>query len=958
MKDLIQLAAEQNLLDAETVRREIGSDPPTIQKLVEKGFLRAEQADPLLELYHEELSQTMKSSDAAPATCGQCGRRMVREGEEIICTRCGTRVRLLKVEPREAAALPPEVAKAAAEPANRVGRFIKLRELGRGSFGSVHLAWDPQLARRVALKILTAEHPDDLARFRREAQLAAGLSHPNVAAVYEVGEDPAYIAMQYVEGESALKRKGAVPELVGIVKAAAEGVQAAHEQGIIHRDLKPANIMVEGSGRVYVLDFGLAKRTDVESTVSQSGMIAGTPAFMSPEQARGETLDARADVYSLGATLYALVARRPPFVGRTLEVLKNVAEQEPPALKVDRDLRTIVAKAMEKEARRRYRSARELADDLGRYLAGDPIQARPASVGYRFKKRVKKYPLAAGLAGSLLVAAVWVVVVSVQRQADRRAAIRMMKVAGSMAVDGALRFRRKAQLKDMREFLPPLQETYAEAVELAPDLPEPDYWMGRMHRALMDDRKALEYQEQALSKQASFGPALYERAILMAKQYHRRLVFLEEQALAAEGTRLAGMNVLTEGGFGGERIKLPGREELEKIDATLKKRKLTIMADLEALSRTGDVEPSRLKCATGILMMYQKHFEDAKAMLTEAVKLDRTLEEAYEALAQCALELAVGLEGEQAERMFEEAVRHTQEGEQVDQGYLPHAINGARVLSHWGFYKVDRGEDPSRLYGQAIGNYDRALKLNPAHVEALWRRADARLNWGVTKQRRGEDPSRLYGAAIGDIDRALELNPAREEALMVRGLVQGYWGRYKADRGEDPNRLYGAAIADLDRALKLKPAQAKALMMRGEIRGFWGSTTHDRGKDPSEMYAQAIDDLDRALELNPALARALMGRATARHDWGRTKADRGEDPSRLYAQAVGDLDRAFELKPAQAQSLIKRGSVRTNWGIYEEDRGRDPGELYALAIGDLDRALKLNPKQEEALMRRARTRVH
>jgi tetratricopeptide (TPR) repeat protein len=324
----------------------------------------------------------------------------------------------LSVLPTRDSSLPPDAQAAAALEANRVGKYVKVSLLGSGGMGEVWKAWDGDLRRWVALKFPLQDSPEQLARFRREAQLAARIHHPNIAAVYEVGEAGGrrYIAMQFVPGRPLNAVDSLTPRLVAkLVREAALAIHAAHAQGTIHRDLKPRNLMVvdEGANRkVYVLDFGLARPASGDSSVSVTGSVVGTPSYMAPEQARGENhrVGPAADVYGLGATLYDVLARRPPFVGREpLEILRRVVDEDPAPLRtlapaVDRDLETIVMTCLAKEPERRYASARDLADDLGRWLAGEPIRSRRTSVAYRASRILsRRKPLAIGFAAVGLV---------------------------------------------------------------------------------------------------------------------------------------------------------------------------------------------------------------------------------------------------------------------------------------------------------------------------------------------------------------------------------------------------------------------------------------------------------------------------------------------------------------------------------------------------------------------------
>jgi WD40 repeat protein len=320
-------------------------------------------------------------------------------------------------------------------PLTHLGRFQLRRELGQGAFGIVWLAHDPQLRRDVALKVPRLEalvSPAARERFLREARAAAGLDHPNVVPVYEAGEigSVCYIASAYCPGSTLAhwlkQRNESVPtrEAALLVATLAEAVEHAHRRGVVHRDLKPSNVLLEtladpaGTGLGYVpriTDFGLAKlQAEGEGVQTQSGAIVGTPAYMAPEQAGGHSKEVgpAADVYALGAILYELLTGRPPFLAETvLDILVQVraAEPVPPGQlrgKLPRDLETICLKCLQKDPARRYGSAQELAEDLRRFLAGEPIQARPVGRLERLWRWCRRHPAPAAI---VVLAAVLVV---------------------------------------------------------------------------------------------------------------------------------------------------------------------------------------------------------------------------------------------------------------------------------------------------------------------------------------------------------------------------------------------------------------------------------------------------------------------------------------------------------------------------------------------------------------------
>jgi serine/threonine-protein kinase len=284
--------------------------------------------------------------------------------------------------------------------------------LGRGGMGVVYKARQLNLDRFVALKVLLAgPHADPLlrARFRVEAEMSARLAHPNIVTVFDVGEAGGlpYLALEYVEGTALARELAGTPrpgpDAAGVVRTLARALHHAHQQGVLHRDLKPANVLVARDGTLKVADFGLARRVEGGERLSQTGAILGTPPYMAPEQASGvaRQVTAAVDVYALGAILYELLTGRPPFLAAdSLQTLLLVLTTEPvPPRRLDpevpADLETICLKCLRKQPEHRYATAAALADDLDRFLEGQPIHARPVSRWERAWKWARRRPAAA-----------------------------------------------------------------------------------------------------------------------------------------------------------------------------------------------------------------------------------------------------------------------------------------------------------------------------------------------------------------------------------------------------------------------------------------------------------------------------------------------------------------------------------------------------------------------------------
>jgi serine/threonine protein kinase len=304
---------------------------------------------------------------------------------------------------------------------DRFGPYDQLEVIRHGGMGIVYKARDTRLNRIVALKTMRADRlgpsPEMVERFRREAQAIAHLSHLHIIPIHDFGEQDGqhYFAMAFAVGGSLgqhLERYHAdVRAAAGLLEKIARAVQYAHDKGILHRDLKPANVLLDEHGEPLVSDFGLAKFVHADSELTQTGAVMGTPSYMAPEQAGGQSdqVGPATDIWALGVMLYELLTGQRPFVGSNgEEIRRQVREADPPRARtvrpgLDRSLETIVLKCLDKEPARRYSSAGALADDLGRWLRGEPILARPEGWRGKLRRTIRRHP---NLATAVLVAVV------------------------------------------------------------------------------------------------------------------------------------------------------------------------------------------------------------------------------------------------------------------------------------------------------------------------------------------------------------------------------------------------------------------------------------------------------------------------------------------------------------------------------------------------------------------------
>jgi WD40 repeat protein/tRNA A-37 threonylcarbamoyl transferase component Bud32 len=344
----------------------------------------------------------------------------------ILCPHCRNPIEVVKITSREEIACPSCGSSFRLETdsttgwkpgGDKLGKFELLETVGQGAFGTVYKARDPELDRPVAIKVPRAGNlagPQELDRFLREARSVAQLRHPSIVSVHEVGQTDGvpYLVSDFVKGvtlaDLLTARRPGFREAANLVAEVAEALHFAHQHGVVHRDVKPSNVMIGDEGRPCVMDFGLAKRDAGEITMTIDGQVLGTPAYMSPEQAGGDAhkVDGRSDVYSLGVILYELLTGELPFRGNKRMLLHQVLHNDPRPPRrlndhIPRDLETICLKAMAKEPARRYGTAQALADDLRRFLKGEPILARPVGRLEHGLKWVRRNPVVAGLVGAV-----------------------------------------------------------------------------------------------------------------------------------------------------------------------------------------------------------------------------------------------------------------------------------------------------------------------------------------------------------------------------------------------------------------------------------------------------------------------------------------------------------------------------------------------------------------------------
>ncbi len=946
------LSPEQ-LETAQSTRRKDGYPFPLSDWLVSAGWLSETQRDEIERVVRHASSDQTVVDDGAPARSPTPPPLAITDSGQ------------------------PPTAIGAGIHAGRLGKYDLVEEIGRGGMGVVYRAVDMELRREVALKtVLLGDkvRPEAIERLLREARTAGSLAHPGIVPIHDMGviDGVPYFAMSFLRGRTLERvlKEGTLPGLRERAKLIAEVAQAvghAHRNKVIHRDLKPSNIYLDEAGRTHVMDFGLAKNLDEGVRITATGQMIGTPQYMPPEQIDGDArrIGPASDVYSLGAVLYEALTGRPPFQGSTVaEIVGKSLQSDPESprskdRRIHADLETICLKALEKDSTRRYADANEFAADLERYLNGEAIEARPITMWMRICRRLARQKLLTGLVCVAVLVGAWAGGVAIERGELHRKVREDLRGRAGLYLETTLTLRREGlSLRRAGEsYLKRLEEAVDEANRIDPGHAEPPYHLGRFHRALLRFDDALEAQDTALAADPEFGPSLYERAVLIAREHGRRLEVVRDKALQQIGARVAAGGIAP-----GERIEVPTDEELEREDAEARRLRARLLADLAALERVsrsargfrrgasqGLLAEAALACAQGLALSYggaPGERDRARDLLEGALGRDPLLEEAYEGLAR--IESAAGA-WENAAAAFERGLR-------VDKGYLPFWIGRAKARVAGGALAMQRGEDPRTLFSGAMADYARALELDPGSVEALVGRGNVGLNWGLYKGGRGEDPGPMCAGAVADFGRALEIAPGQVNAWAGRGLTHANWGWFGANLGLDPVAHYRSSEADFGKAIQHDPEQAQAWTWRGVVRNNWGLWQMAHGEDPGATLQGAIADFSRSLELNPAWFETWKRRGLAHCNAGYDKSLRGISPEEDYRLGVADLDNAIRLNGADPDSRHWRGFVRMNWGQWLVRTGRDPREPLIAAEQDFNEAIAQNGSMAEAWMQRGATR--
>jgi predicted Ser/Thr protein kinase len=879
-------------------------------------------------------------------------------------------------------------------------RYQAVRFLGQGGMGQVFLAQDLRLRRPVALKFVRGDDAGLVQRLLSEARAQARVEHERVCQVYEVGEAQGrpFIAMQYVEGLPLhqLASQLTVEQKALVLRDAAEGVHAAHRAGLIHRDIKPSNILVErtedGRLKPFVMDFGLA-RDWREDGATATGSVLGTPQYMAPEQARGEVsrLDRRADVYSLGATLYHLLTGQPPIPGaNALEVLNHIASVEPrPPRAVEphipADLEAIVLKCLEKNRSARYDSARALAEDLDRFLCGEPVQARPTGLGYRLRKKARKHWLLVSVATVALLAVALALgwAAYTRREAAGRERLARQFTERVEHIEALARYSGLLRLHDtrpdrevLRARMGELEAEIHEAGELA--VGPGHYALGRGALALGDEKAALQHLEAAWHRGFREPRVAWALALVMGHLYQdqlREAERLRSPALREARTRELqrryrdpALSWLRQSGG----ANVPSTEYVAALLAFYEERFDEALAHLEGVKNhlpwfheapllRADILQTRAtrRWNQGDRQGALADFEAGRRAYAAAAAIAESVPGIHLSLGEleyAALLLELYGQGELLPpftRSQEAVSRALQAAPDSTEARLLEA----RLHRRFAEDRVNHGVDAEQPLQKALAAAQAALSLAPE-----WSRARLELGrcfwlWGQSRQQRNQDPREQLRQAVEHFEQIRQEDRDYEYSNHL-GLIFGIWADYEKNVGADPLPHLGKAVE----------AYLTATGLDEHLPDAWinlGSSYFTRAALPGNPEAEADLErargaLDKARTLNPQHIVPYFFAAQVHELAAQRRRARGEDARPDLTRALELYRQGLAINPRFPQFLNGAGLILIEQAKESWDRSGDPFPLLEEARATFELAIAAAPQQgfgyhnvSEALLQRA-----
>jgi serine/threonine-protein kinase len=858
------------------------------------------------------------------------------------------------------------------------GRYELHDLLGSGGMGRVYRAHDTRLRRTIALKLLIGGGAEADQRLLQEAQSQARVEHEHVCRVYEVGwgegGEP-FIVMQLIEGEALcdVAPRLSFEQRARLVLQVSEAVHAANRLGVIHRDLKPGNVLVEqtleGQWKPYVTDFGLAR--DVTLGARQTGSVVGTPQYMAPEQARGETarIDRRTDVYGLGATLYEVLSGKLPFDGAPYSVLEQVLRDDPKPLRrldpaIPRDLAAISRKCMEKDPDQRYDSARALAEDLQRWLDGEPIVAEPPSISYRLQRKITRHRTLALVLAGVFLASILATVFAIRARSRAR---EMAEQFGQEVkeIEGRMRFALVLPLHDISDEEAVVRVAMNRIEQAMRPLGKEGlgpghYALGRGALALGDHQSARAHFQKAwdadyrtpecatglgLSLVALYREQLQEVSRIPDKQLRerRRSDLAQKYRTPAKAALRAGEGASTEPAEYVEALIRYCDEDLQGAERAAEAALLQAPWLYEARILLGQIHRERglRRRAAGDDAGAVAAFDKAQGHLQVSVQFGRSDPRAWGEL--CALlidEVALQLSRGASDRPPTEAFSACDDAIAAAPGRSAPYSQAASAWRTWAEAQLRQGRDPTQALERAVLLARRALQLRAGDADALAELGRDLLLRSEHLSSEGRDAGETLAEAVSSLRKASSDQPDRGQLQVALGTALAAHARLQLDREQDAAPALAEASELLTRARDREPdwlapqaALARVRLLEAEAAAVHGDEQGLR-IDEAVRLLQAVAGATQAPGDFLQLAQSYVQRA-------RLDLQEAKDPSASVQWALAALEKVNAEERRWPEASVALGAA---WLVMAQEKLRhaeDPASSCAqvrnaLADGRVD----------------------